>query len=47
MEANQTPPIITKIGLNIPIQNKRIVHGMRDDVLIGVEDIGLRIERSN
>ena len=25
----------------------KIVHGMRDDVLIGVEDIGLRIERSN
>ncbi len=25
----------------------KIVHGMRDDVLIGIEDIGLRIERSN
>ena len=25
----------------------KIVHGMRDDILIGVEDIGLRIERSN
>lgn len=24
-----------------------IVHGMRDDVLTGIEDIGLRIERSN
>ena len=24
-----------------------IVHGMRDDVLIGIEDVGLRIERSN
>jgi len=25
----------------------KIVHGMRDEVLIGIEDIGLRIERSN
>ena len=25
----------------------KIVHGMRDDVLIGIEDIGLRIEKSN
>ena len=25
----------------------KIVHGMRDDLLIGIEDIGLRIERSN
>ena len=25
----------------------KIVHGMRDDVLIGIEDVGLRIERSN
>lgn len=24
-----------------------IVHGMRDDLLLGIEDIGLRIERSN
>ena len=24
----------------------KIVHGMRDDVLIGIEDIGLRVERS-
>ena len=25
----------------------KIVHGMRDNVLIGIEDIGLRIEKSN
>ena len=25
----------------------KMVHGMRDDVLIGIEDVGLRIERSN
>ena len=25
----------------------KMVHGMRDDALIGIEDVGLRIERSN
>lgn len=25
----------------------RIVHGMRDELLVGIEDVGLRIEKSN
>jgi len=42
---------LLKFKENEPMQSGlykyKIVHGMRDDVLIGIEDIGLRIERSN